>query len=153
MFWYQGAGKVSRLLLTFLRRLLCSSLLKNFFSLKRSLRKSTWQSRRQWWWKIGLSPPLDCRNHSIGRFSPGQTFSGSPCTWVRVFLKICGNIIWKDFQPCFRIEGELFECLDEISIRGLVQNWPAMKVMMKVLLQDDGNKTVQQWWTVVICSC
>ena len=33
---------MTRIILTFLRRLLCSSLLKNFFSLKRSFRKSTW---------------------------------------------------------------------------------------------------------------
>ena len=123
------------MLLTFLRRLLCSSLLKNFFSLKRSFKKSTWSTLESVIYDIQyityymfkrpkienviklvhtqifrhqlcryiqpikpteneadlfvckkivvFSPLLDCLSRSIGRFALGQTFLGSPCTWVQ----------------------------------------------------------------------
>ena len=32
---------------------------------------------------IVFSPLLDCLSRSIGRFALGQTFLGSPCTWVQ----------------------------------------------------------------------
>ena len=119
-----------RLILTFLRRPLCSSLLKNFFSLKRSFKKSTWPSRLSrwlwsWWYRCQIcSPPPGCLSRNIGRFSLGQTFLGSSCTCVftnEIQEKI---LVHRICQPWFGIKRVLFEGLDDVSISGLVQDWP-----------------------------
>ena len=133
---------MTRIVLTFLRRLLCSSLLKYFFSLKRSFRKSTWPSRLSRWWYF-------CHLLRIVWVVVLVDFLLVKLLWDRLVSEIVSNeIVGKDFhrtcKPWFGIERVFFEGLHDVGIGGLVQDWPvdgddddfvslAMMMMMLIL--------------------